>query len=129
MINYRRNNGRPYKYVYGVTYFKLPFAVVKMNVMQTNGPVLKMVYDGANADLLMPSEPVFVERTPGRDESDEDDGVLLVMVLSKMNNDFLSVIDAKTFEELARFEIVGVKFAFSFHGFFADQTLFPSLNK
>ncbi len=80
VINYRRNNGKPYKFVYGVSYYAVPFAVVKFNVHEEDGKVLKIVYDGDGDDLLMPSEPVFVERCPDNDNVDEDDGVLLVMV-------------------------------------------------
>ncbi len=32
-------------------------------------------------------------------------------------------------KEIARCEVIGVKFAFSFHGFFADKKIFPKLNK
>jgi len=80
VINYRRNNGKPYKFVYGVSYFTVPFAVVKFNVNEEDGKVLKLIYEGEKDDLLMPSEPVFVERCPDIEKVDEDDGVLLIMV-------------------------------------------------
>jgi len=50
-------------------------------------------------------------------------------VLSKKNNDFLSVVDAKNLVEICRFEIEDAKFAFTFHGFFADRNIFPRLNE
>jgi beta,beta-carotene 9',10'-dioxygenase len=52
--------------------------------------------------FLFQSEPVFVEKP---NPTSEDDGVLLTMVLSDKQNDFLSVLDAKTLEEIARAEL------------------------
>ena len=73
----------------------------------------------------MPSEPVFVESP---NPTSEDDGVLLVMVLSD-KNDFLSILDAKNLNELAQAVVPeGVLGAFTFHGFFADSKKFKSLN-
>lgn len=90
-INYRQNNGKMYRYVYGVTYHRLPLTVVKVNVQDENEPVLECGYLG-QSDVLMPSEPVFVRRLPFDDNSAEDDGVLLVMVviqfLAKVNFTF-----------------------------------------
>ena len=73
----------------------------------------------------MPSEPVFVENPSA---TSEDDGVLLVMVLSE-KNDFLSILDARNLNEIAQGVVPEeAKGAFSFHGFFADKKNFSKLN-
>ena len=124
VINYWKYNGLPYKYVYGTNQYRFPFSIVKLNV-DSPKEVLEMKYSKAGIDFL-PSEPIFVENPNG---NSEDDGVLLVMVLSSDKNDFLSVLDAKTLKEVARCEIPeDVKGAFTFHGFFADNENFKALN-
>ena len=123
MINYERFNGLPYKYYYSVGHYKKPFSIIKMNA-DDEKYVLKKIYhdDGVN---YLPTEPVFVENP---NPKSEDDGVLLVMVLSD-KNDFLSVLDAKDLSEIARAEIPeNVKGALTFHGFFADQNKMKALN-
>jgi carotenoid cleavage dioxygenase-like enzyme len=123
VINYWRNNGLQYKYVYGANIHKPPFSVIKLNVEKPS-EFFEMKYslDGYH---FLPTEPVFVERpNPTR----EDDGVLLVMVLSD-KTDFLSILDARDLKELARAELPeDVRGAFTFHGFFADQQNFNKLN-
>lgn len=84
VINYLHYNGKPYKYVYGVSYFEVPFSVVKMNVQDLSVPALQKKFNGKKYDLLMPSEPVFVHRDLNATDCDEDDGVLLVMVFFKL---------------------------------------------
>lgn len=123
VINYWKNNGLPYKYVYGANHYKNPFSIVKLNV-ENPSEVWEMKY-GEDGNHSLPSEPIFVESL---NPSSEDDGVLLVMVLAE-KNDFLSVLDAKNLKELARAEIPeDVRGAFTFHGFFADQKSFSKLN-
>jgi hypothetical protein len=96
-INYSRYNGIKYQYTYGCSYHCKPFSVVKINVNDPND-TLEMKYFEEDF-LFVPSEPVFVERP---DPTSEDDGVLLVMVLCDQNNDFLSILDAKNLNEIAR---------------------------
>jgi carotenoid cleavage dioxygenase-like enzyme len=85
--------------------------------------VLKVdVEDGSAArwqeDGCYPGEPVFVPR-PGADG--EGDGVVLSVVLdSKAGRSFLLVLDAGSFEELARAEAPH-HIPFGFHGQFARQ--------
>lgn len=123
VINYTRFNGLPYKYVYGVHYYKRPFSIVKVNT-QNPSETHEIVYDRDENNCL-PSEPIFVESA---NPVSEDDGVLLIMVLSS-KNDFLSVLDAKNLKEIARAEIPeNVKGAFTFHGFFANKDKFEKLN-
>jgi beta,beta-carotene 9',10'-dioxygenase len=61
-----------------------------------------------------PGEPVFVARPDSFQE--EDDGVVLSVVLdSNKGNPFLLVLDAKSFEEIARAEVPH-HIPFGFHG-------------
>jgi carotenoid cleavage dioxygenase-like enzyme len=122
-INYNKYNGLKYKYAYGVNLYKKPFSIVKINT-QNKSEAIEKAYDEEGVECL-PTEPVFVEKP---NASSEDDGVLLVMVLSS-KNDFLSVLDAKNLNEIARANIPEqVKAAFTFHGFFADNLNFSKLN-
>ena len=98
--------------------------MVKLNV-DTPTETLQMKYAKEGVDFL-PSEPVFVENPSA---TSEDDGVLLVMVLTSDKNDFLSILDARTLMEVARCEIPEeTKGAFTFHGFFADKDNFKALH-
>jgi beta,beta-carotene 9',10'-dioxygenase len=61
-----------------------------------------------------PGELIFVSR-PDRVQ-EEDDGVILSVVLdSNKGNSFLLVLDAKSFEEIARAEVPN-HIPFGFHG-------------
>ena len=114
VINYARFNGLPYKYVYGLNTFKKPFSVVKLN-MSDSSVFYERIYDSEETGKCLPSEPVFVESP---NASSEDDGVLLVIVLSQ-KNDFLSVLDAKDLREIARAYVPEhVKASMTFHGKF-----------
>lgn len=122
VINYSANNTKPYKFTYGTNFYKLPHAIVKLNV--ETGEAIERVFD-KNDEKFLPTEPVFVPRP---DSSEEDEGVLLVMVLST-KRDFLAVLDAKDLKELARAEVPeDVLGSLTFHGFFADKENYPKLN-
>ncbi len=105
-IDYRRRNGRPYRFLYAVS-------------SQGTGPGNRMallgdqllkidVEDGAAHHAwheagCLPGEPVFVPRPDG---DDEDDGVCLSVVLDgHRETSFLLVLDAATFTEVARAEL------------------------
>ncbi len=123
VINYSRFNTKPYKYFYGLCWNERPFSIIKINV-ENPTEVLRKNYD-QDGKKYLPSEPVFVENP---NPTSEDDGVLLVMVLSE-KNDFLSILDAKSLEEIAQAVVPeGVYSAWTFHGFFADLQKFKSLN-
>lgn len=95
-----------------------------MNVQDPVADVRQQMYDDLTEDFL-PSEPIFVER-PGA--VDEDDGVVLVMILSN-KSDFLSVLNARDLKEISRARVpTDVKAAFTFHGFFAKKNDYPKLN-
>ncbi|XP_028451334.1 beta,beta-carotene 9',10'-oxygenase isoform X1 [Perca flavescens] len=109
-INYGRYNTRPYRYFYGCGFRHLVGdSLLKMDLKDKT---LKVWYQKG----FFPSEPVFV---PSPDAVEEDDGVILSVVLtpSQDKGTFLLVLDAKTFEELARAS-VPVNMAYGFHGTF-----------
>jgi beta,beta-carotene 9',10'-dioxygenase len=67
-----------------------------------------------------PSEPAFVPR-PGA--TSEDDGVLLTVVLQgDRNRSFLLILDAITFEEIAR-AYGPIPLPFTSHGHFANDEM------
>ena len=114
-INYRRNNMRDYRWMYGTG--STPDGdwvdqLVKVDV--TSGETQRWSEPGC-----YPGEPVFVER-PGA--TDEDDGAILSVVLdSAAERSFLLVLDAGTFEEVARAEAPH-HIPFGFHGqYFRDK--------
>ena len=122
-INYSRFNMKPYKYVYGLNFYKKPFSIVKLNVEDPSEFYEKKYEE--NGKNYLPNEPIFVENP---NPQSEDDGVLLVMCLSD-DNDFLSILDAKNLNEIARAVLPdNVKTTFTFHGFFADSQNFEKLN-
>jgi beta,beta-carotene 9',10'-dioxygenase len=108
-INYRRHNGRPYRYVYGTALHGTWLAkIVKVDLER-----------GESSDWSAPGcwagEPVFV---PAPDSEDEDAGVLLSIVLDGgREKSFLLVLDAATLEEKGRAEVPHAV-PFSFHGQF-----------
>jgi beta,beta-carotene 9',10'-dioxygenase len=114
-INYRRNNMRDYRWMYAVA--NSPDGdwidqIVKADV--TTGDVKRWSEAGC-----YPGEPLFVER-PGA--TDEDDGVILSVVLdARSERSFLLMLDAATFEEVARAEAPH-HIPFGFHGqYFRDK--------
>jgi len=108
-IDYGRRNTRPYRYVYCSRSVEGWFdQLVKVDV--GGGPEAVWSAPGCYA-----GEPIFV-REPGRD--DEDAGVVLSVVLdANAGRSFLLVLDAHSFEELARAEAPH-HIPFGFHGQF-----------
>lgn len=109
-INYGKHNTRPYRYFYGCGFrHMVGDSVLKMDLKDKT---LKVWYQKG----FFPSEPAFV---PSPDAVEEDDGVILSVVLtpSQDKGAFLLVLDAKSFEELAR-AYVPVNMAYGFHGIF-----------
>jgi carotenoid cleavage dioxygenase-like enzyme len=111
--NYRRVNGRPYRYAWGAA--DRPRAdggyessIVKVDV--TTGAV-NVFSDSAN----IYGEPVFVARPDG---SDEDDGVLLSVGSRKYGDvSTLAIIDAKTMDLVASADVPRA-IPLGFHGSF-----------
>jgi carotenoid cleavage dioxygenase-like enzyme len=112
-IAYRSRNGRPYRFAYaaaqhGNDYFD---SLVKIDV--DAGSARRWGEAGC-----YPGEPVFVA-APGADV--EDSGVVLSVVLdAPAERSFLLVLDAASFEELARAE-APQRIPFGFHGDFARR--------
>lgn len=113
-INYARNNARDYRWMYAAATDDDWFTeLVKVDV--TTGAVKTWSQPGC-----YPGEPVFIERPDG---SAEDDGVILSVVLdASSERSFLLMLDAASFEEVARAEAPhGIPFGF--HGqYFRDKT-------
>ena len=98
----------------------------KPHVNEDPKDTLKFAYNIEEGKNSVPMEPIFVENP---NPKGEDDGVVLVQVLSD-DNDFLSVLDAKTLTEIARADLPkDVKSTFTAHGFFADKTQMLSMLK
>lgn len=109
-INYRANNGKPYRYVYGGSTGDAAFLKRLVKVDVADGS--HQVWDEPGA---WAGEPVFVPR-PGAEA--EDDGVVLSVVLdTDAGTSFLLVLDAQTFTEIARARAPH-HIPFGFHGQF-----------
>ncbi|HEV7495050.1 carotenoid oxygenase family protein [Baekduia sp.] len=109
-IAYRTRNGLPYRYVYGGSAGEAAFLkrLVKIDVEDGS----HVVWDEPNA---WAGEPVFVPRPDG---DAEDDGVVLSVVMdAEAGSSFLLMLDAQTFEEIARAEAPH-RVPFGFHGQF-----------
>ena len=108
-IDYGRHNTRPYRYVYCSRSADGWFdQLVKVDV-ETGAETVW------SAPGCYPGEPIFV-REPGTDA--EDAGVVLSVVLdAAAGRSFLLVLDARSFEELARAEAPH-HIPFGFHGQF-----------
>jgi beta,beta-carotene 9',10'-dioxygenase len=110
-INYRKYNMKDYDFIYAAgTYSIGNFTnrLIKIDVKKRNSNV--WTEKGCH-----PGEPVFVPR-PDSVQEEEDDGVVLSVVLdSNKGNSFLLVLDAKSFEEVARAEVPH-HIPFGFHG-------------
>jgi len=111
VIDYGRRNGRPYRYTYGVTgsydddWFN---ALAKVDV---NDGSFELWHEPG----CYPSEPVFV-RDPSADT--EDAGIALSVVLdTNSGRSFMLVLDARTWQEVARAE-APQHIPFGFHGQF-----------
>jgi carotenoid cleavage dioxygenase-like enzyme len=108
-IDYRSRNAREYQFAYGAgagedsTFLD---QLVKVDVTTGEASTWR-------EDACYPGEPVFV---PAPDQSAEDDGVILSVVLdARSETSFLLVLDAGSFEELARAQSP-LRIPFGFHG-------------
>ena len=109
-INYRARNGLPYRYAYGGSAGNAAFLKRLVKIDVSDGSHVIWDEPGAWA-----GEPVFVPR-PGA--ATEDDGVILSVVLdTEAAASFLLVLDAATFEEIARARAPH-HIPFGFHGQF-----------
>jgi beta,beta-carotene 9',10'-dioxygenase len=110
-IAYRSRNGKPYRFVYCAEQRGADFLDSLVKIDLRDGSAAHWREDGCYA-----GEPVFVAAPSS---SAEDDGVVLSVVLDAASGrSFLLVLDARSFEELARAE-VPQRIPFGFHGDFA----------
>ncbi len=110
-INYRRNNGRPYRFVFG-NYGPTGTSGAFLSTIQkgdvTTGDVREWSEPGS-----YPGEPVFV---PAPDARAEDEGVLLSVVLdARRETSYLLVLDAADLGEVGRARVPHA-IPFGFHG-------------
>ncbi len=120
-INYRRYNARDYSVAYGTSRDKRrPEAFAnQLTRVDVNGE------KGQNTKFWVqencyPGEPIFAEAPDARSE---DDGVILSVVLdANKGNSFLLVLNAHTFEEIARAEVPH-HIPQGFHGEFFSSVL------
>ena len=108
-INYKQYNTKDYRFVYGIsTYGVNNFAnrLIKVDISQKTSK-------NWSEEGCYPGEPVFVIAP---NATNEDDGLVLSVVLDAPNHkSFLLILDAVTFEEIARAE-VSHHIPFGFHG-------------
>ena len=114
-INYRRNNMRDYRWMY---------AIANSPEADWSDHLVKVDVNTGDAKLwaepgCYPGEPVFVDRPGG---TAEDDGAILSVILdANAERSFLLILDAATFEEVARAEAPH-HIPFGFHGqYFRDK--------
>lgn len=109
-IAYRSHNGHPYSFVYGAGAGDAPFLKRLVKIDVDDGSYT--VWDEPNT---WAGEPVFVPRVGA---SAEDDGVVLSVVLdADSGSSFLLILDAQSFEEIARAQAPH-HVPFGFHGQF-----------
>lgn len=112
-INYERNNGQDYQFAYGVGINRQHAddflnQLVKVDICAKTAQIW-------HEDGCYPGEPVFVAAP---DATGEDEGIVLSVVLNgKQEHSFLLVLDACSFEELARAEVPHY-IPFGFHGIY-----------
>lgn len=112
-IDYRRRNGRPYRWTFGVG---APADSARRADFLDR--LVKLDVESGEAETwsepgCYPGEPVFV---PAPGESGEDEGVLLSVVLDgRSATSFLLVLDARSLGEVAR-ATVPHHIPFGFHG-------------
>jgi carotenoid cleavage dioxygenase-like enzyme len=111
-INYRRCNGRPYRYVYGNN---APEEAREFITQIQKGDVSSGEVREWSEPGCYPGEPVFVAAPDARAE---DDGVVLSLVLDgAAERTFLVVLDARDLSEMARAQAPHA-IPFGFHGQF-----------
>ncbi|XP_051787766.1 beta-carotene oxygenase 2b isoform X7 [Erpetoichthys calabaricus] len=110
-INYAQFNTKKYRYFYGCGFLHVfGDSLIKMDLETKKFKIWRQIG-------FFPSEPVFL---PVPNSTEEDDGIILSAVLTPdlTKNNFLLVLDAKTFKEIGRAEIP-VQMPYGFHGVFA----------
>lgn len=119
MLNYRRVNTRPYRYLYALGHTAPP-AIGLLNCL------VKYDLETDRRDVwsepgVYPGEPVFVPRevppVPGAETTTAaDEGVVLSVLLdTRVDRSELLVLDAASFSEVARARLPAA-FPFGFHG-------------
>lgn len=114
-INYDKFNGRKYRYAFGCANQgsgDFMNSVVKVDLKTKK---CKTWYE----KFCYPSEAIFIERP---NATEEDDGIVMTTVIDTIREQsFLLILDANSFEEVARAEIPkGIHYPMTFHGEYVD---------
>ncbi len=100
-INYRQVNMRDYRFLYAVGADKNDSSEFLNRLLKIDVQAKKVKI--WRQEMCYPGEPVFV---PSPETAREDDGVVLSVVLNAQSeNSFLLILDANSFEEIARAEV------------------------
>jgi len=111
--NYKRVNGRPYRYAYGAANWPEGDHAYASSVVKTDLETGTSASFGDGVHVF--GEPLFVARPHCQDE---DDGVLLTVGSARdAESSVLAVIDARTMTPVAR-AVVPSAIPFGFHGSF-----------
>jgi beta,beta-carotene 9',10'-dioxygenase len=117
-INYANKNGIEYRFAYGLGLRRSnPFdflnQLIKLDVEKGDTKIW-------HEDDCYPGEPVFV---PAPEAIEEDDGLILSVVLdTEMERSFLLILDARSFNQIAKAEVPHA-LPFGFHGQFFGKGL------
>jgi carotenoid cleavage dioxygenase-like enzyme len=117
-FNYLRCSNGPYRYAYGVSFTapgKFVDQLVKIDLQKNEN---RFWHEAG----CYPGEPIFIPRAAG-DAGAEDDGVNISVVLdARRRRSFLLVLDAASFEEMARLDLPHA-IPFMLHGQFYEGVL------
>lgn len=117
-IDYRRHAGRPYRYVFAAGNAASGDFIDNLVKLDLQAGTAASWYE----EDCYPGEPVFVAAPDG---NDEDDGVILSVVLdARKKASFLLILNASSFEELARAEVPH-HIPFGFHGNYLAEASGP----
>ncbi|MBE9167087.1 carotenoid oxygenase family protein [Pleurocapsales cyanobacterium LEGE 06147] len=120
-IHYKRCNGQPYQFVYGGNSQQSHNFIDQLVKVDVKTGAIK----SWQQQSCYPGEPVFVAAP---NASAEDEGVILSLVLdASQRKTFLLVLEAQSFEEIARAEVPHI-IPFGFHGQFFEDITEPMSN-
>ncbi|CAB60367.2 Beta,beta-carotene 9',10'-oxygenase [Caenorhabditis elegans] len=117
--HWEKINMKEYRYVFGSTVFGRIdgnlAGVVKADLKFGN----HLIWNRENPHQIC-GEPIFV---PNPEGIEEDDGILIVPIMSSSEKQvpFVLILDAKTLEETARFEIPEARIPLGFHAFYKPK--------
>ncbi|CAJ0923781.1 unnamed protein product, partial [Mesorhabditis belari] len=117
--NWDKYNMRPYRYVYGSTLLFPEETNKLVGIVKADVETGKVQYWTRDHERQLCAEPVFLGDPEG---IDEDDGVLLVPVMTVKDEDLpiFLILDAKDLSEICRYSIPTDRLPPSFHSLFVQ---------